>query len=144
MSVGIDLKMILENPGSKYDMILKDGDVLTVPSIRETIKVEGEVLAPSLIRYDKSYSLKDYINNSGGFAENAKKSKTFVVYLNGSIAATKRFLFFKSYPILKPGALIIVPNKPEKNRNNLSAQEIIGMTTGAGTLALLIQTIINK
>jgi protein involved in polysaccharide export with SLBB domain len=144
LSVGIDLKLILDNPGSKYDMILKNGDVLTIPSIRETIKVEGEVLVPSLIRYDKSYSLKDYINNSGGFAENAKKSKTFVVYLNGSIAATKSFLFFKSYPRLMPGALIIVPNKPGKNGNNLSAQEIIGMTTGAGTLALLIQTIINK
>jgi protein involved in polysaccharide export with SLBB domain len=144
LSVGIDLKLILDNPGSKYDMILKNGDVLTIPSIRGTIKVEGEVLAPSLIRYDKSYSLKDYINNSGGFAENAKKSKTFVVYLNGSIAATKSFLFFRSYPKLMPGALIIVPNKPEKNGNSLSAQEIIGMTTGAGTLALLIQTIINK
>lgn len=143
LTVGIDLVKIMKNPGGKNDLILKDGDVIVVPSIKQTVKVEGEILAPSLVRFDKSYDLKDYISNSGGFAENARKSKTYVVYLNGEIAATKSFLFFKSYPKLKPGALIIVPNKPERP-NRLEAQEIAGLATGLATLTLLFVNIFSN
>jgi protein involved in polysaccharide export with SLBB domain len=120
-------------------MVLKSGDILSIPSIKETVKVEGEVLVPSLVRFDTSYSLKDYISNSGGFSENARKSKTYVVYLNGEIAATKRFLFFKSYPKLAPGALVIVPTKPEKPP--ISVQQVLGVTTALATIALLITSI---
>ncbi len=144
LQVGIDLEKILSNPGSKYDMILKDGDIVTIPSIKETVKVEGEVLVPSLIRYDTSNNLKDYINSSGGFAENARRGKTYVVYLNGSIAATKRFLFFKSYPKLEAGALVIVPRRPDRSESRLSTQEVIGISTGFTTLALLIQNLTSN
>ena len=139
-SVGIDLNEILKNPDSKYNMVLKSGDVLTIPSLKETVKVDGEVIVPSLMRFDSSYDLKDYINNSGGFSESARKSKTYVVYLNGQIAVTKRFLFFKSYPKLEPGALVIVPKKPEA-KNQTSVSQIVGVTSSLATTALLIYTI---
>jgi protein involved in polysaccharide export with SLBB domain len=141
LRVGIDLNKILEKPDSKYNMILKSGDILTIPSTKETVKVEGEVLVPSLVRFDSSYTLKDYISNSGGFAENARKNKTYVVYLNGEIAATKRFLFFKSYPKLEPGALVIVPKKPEKK--GMTSQQVLAGTTALATLALIITSIFN-
>ena len=141
-SIGIDLNEILKNPDSKYNMILKSGDVLTIPSLKEIVKVDGEVLVPSLMRFDSSYDLRDYINNSGGFAENALKSKIYVVYLNGQIKATKRFLFFKSYPKLEPGALVIVPKKPVK-KNQTSVNEVVGISSGLATTALLIYTILQ-
>lgn len=136
--VGIDLEKILSDDGknSKFNLVLQDGDRLEIPSVKETVKVQGEILAPSLIRYDKTNTLKDYINKSGGFSLQAKKSKTYVIYSNGDIASSKNFLFFRSYPKLKPGALIIVPIKPLTRQ--VSAQEIIGITTGLTTLGLLI------
>lgn len=140
--VGIDLKKILEEPSSKYNMVLKNGDRLIIPSLKETVKVEGEVLAPSLVRFDKSYSLRDYIDKSGGFATDAKKNKTYVVYANGDIASTKQFLFFRSYPKLRPGAVILVPQKPE-DRNKISAQEVVGISTGLTTLGLLIDRLLQ-
>ena len=135
--VGINLKKIIEDPNSRHNLILKNGDILEIPSVSETVKVDGEVLVPSLVRFDKSYSLKDYINKSGGFSTKAKKGKTYVIYANGDIAASKNFLFFRSYPKLVPGALILVPEKPE-SRNRLSTQEVIGISTGMTTLALLV------
>ena len=140
LSVGIDLVEILKNPDSKHNLLLKNGDKIVVPDSRQTVKVDGQVLLPTLIRYDKSYSLKDYVNKSGGFSNNAKKGKTYVVYLNGDIAATKRFLFFKSYPKLEPGALVIVPKKPEP-KNPASVQQILGITSGLASTALLFYTI---
>ena len=140
--IGIDLKRILSEEGenSKYDLILEEGDELFIPSERQTVKVEGEVLSPSLVRFEKGKSFKHYIENSGGFSSNAKKSKAYVVYANGDIKTTKTFLFFKSYPEVKPGSVILVPNKPEV-KNRMTTQEIIAITTGLGTLGVIIQSL---
>jgi protein involved in polysaccharide export with SLBB domain len=139
--IGIDLVKIMNQEKSKIDLILKEGDVLIIPTEKQTVEVRGEVFVPSLIRFDKSNSLKEYINRSGGFSENAKRNKTFVIYANGDVKSTKNFIFFKSYPKIKPGALIVVPNKSE--RKKMSIQEVIGITTGVSTLGILISTLIK-
>ncbi|GHC58332.1 SLBB domain-containing protein [Ulvibacter litoralis] len=140
--VGIDLEKILKDPNSKHNLVLKNGDILDIPSVMQTVKVDGEVLVPSLVRFDKSFTLKDYINRSGGFSSNAKKGKAYVIYSNGDIAATKHFLFFRNYPKLEPGAAVIIPTKPER-KDGLNTQEVIGLTTGLATLGLLINSIIK-
>ncbi|CAM1368957.1 conserved exported protein of unknown function [Tenacibaculum soleae] len=143
--IGIDLSKILakDGKGSKYDLILEEGDELFIPSERQTVKVEGEVLSPSLVRYEKGKSFKHYIENSGGFSANAKKSKAYVIHANGDIKTTKRFLFFKSYPTVKPGSVILIPNKPE-NKNKMSTQEVIAITTGLATLGVLVKSLTDK
>ncbi|NLP58821.1 polysialic acid transporter [Lutibacter sp. B1] len=141
--IGIDLGEILSSKGkkSKYDLILNEGDVLIVPSEKQTVEVRGEILAPSLVRYDKSNSFKDYINSSGGFSQEAKKSKGYVIYSNGDVRSTKNFLFFKSYPKIEPGALIVIPQKAERTR--MSIQEVLGITTGITTLGILIDNLVK-
>jgi protein involved in polysaccharide export with SLBB domain len=138
--IGIDLEkiMALEGQKSKFDLILKEGDRLVVPSEKQTVEVRGQVLSPSLSRFDKSNSFKDYIDNSGGFSENAKKKKAYVIYANGDINTTKNFIFFKSYPEIEPGALIVVPEKAER-KNKLSITEILGITTAITTMGLLLK-----
>ena len=68
-----------------------------------------------------------------------KKSSAFVVYANGDIKSIKHFLFFKSYPKIEPGAVIIVPKKGE-GKNRISLQEMITMTTALATLGLLAKS----
>ena len=139
--IGIDLVKILDQKKSESDLILKEGDLLVIPSKKQTVEVRGEVLAPSLIRFDKASSLKEYINKSGGFSENAKRNKAYVIYENGDIKSTKKFLFFKSYPKIKPGALIVVPSR--KKRDKRSIQEVIAITTGVSTLGILINALLK-
>lgn len=143
LRVGIDLEAILANPDHKSNLLLNNGDELDIPSLKETVKVEGAVLVPSLVRFDKLYNLKDYVNNSGGWSNEAKKAKSYVVYLSGEIAATKSFLFFKLYPKLEPGALIIVPKKPEK-KSSISTQEVIALSSGVASFALLIDRLFTN
>lgn len=139
--IGINLTEILKEggKGSSYDLILEKGDELFIPSQRQTVEIQGEVLLPSLVRFEKSKTLKSYIDKSGGYSEFAKRDDVYVVYANGDIKATKSFLFFKKYPKLEPGAVILVPKKAEKTR--MSIQEILGITTTLGTLALLINSL---
>ncbi|MEI6865483.1 SLBB domain-containing protein [Flavicella sp.] len=141
--IGIDLEKILSKGGrkSKYDLILREGDILLIPSEKQTVAVQGEVLIPSLIRFDESKSLKEYINNSGGFSEKAKKKKTYVVYANGDVKSTTSFLWIKKYPKLEPGAIILVPKSDPKSK--MSSGEIIGISSALLSLALLVQQISN-
>ena len=139
--VGIDLKMILENKGSDIDMYLREGDQLLIPSKRQTVKVSGMVLKPSLVQYKEGLSLRKYIFKSGGFADTAKKTKIYVSYANGDIETVKRFLFIKRYPKLAPGATIFVPAKPVNEK--MSTAELLGITTSIATLGILIKTMLN-
>lgn len=140
--IGIKLDKILKRGGisSKYDLFLEEGDELLIPSEKQTIEVKGAVLSPSLVRHDKSKSLKDYIGSSGGFSQKAKRGKIFVLYSNGEIKTVKKYFFFRSYPRIEPGAVIFVPEKSEA-KNKMSLQELLGITSAIGTLGLIIQSL---
>jgi protein involved in polysaccharide export with SLBB domain len=138
-AIGIDLAKIISSPGSAEDLLLEEGDVLIIPKKVETVRLRGKLLYPTTVRYEEGKSLKYFIDNAGGFDNRAKRSRTYVVYANGRVAKTRRFLFFRSYPKAAPGAEIIVPAKPIKP--TLGPQELIGITSGLATLALLLSQI---
>ncbi|MHA4807449.1 SLBB domain-containing protein [Flavitalea flava] len=141
-NVNIDLQKILEHPGSEYDLLLNDGDTLRIPRQLQTVRVNGEVLFPALVRYDKRLDFKDYIIGAGGFSEKSSRKKSYVVYPNGSVKGTRSFLFFKNYPTLSPGAEIFVPVKRERER--LRPTEILSIIVSLATLVLLSYNIIHK
>ncbi|MEO8794323.1 MAG: SLBB domain-containing protein [Daejeonella sp.] len=139
--VGINLERILEKPGSKFDLILEEGDILRVPKQLQTVKVNGEVLFPVTTIYSSGSGFQQYISQAGGFSDRSLKRRAYIIYANGSVKSTKKFLFFNNYPVVKPGAEIFVPKKEEKNR--LTAQELIGISTGLASLAAIILTLIR-
>nr|WP_199156601.1 SLBB domain-containing protein [Pedobacter sp. ASV2] len=139
--VGINLVRIIENPLSKYDLIVEDGDVIRVPRTLQTVKVTGEVLNPNSIVFLPGKSLKQYINGAGGFTSNARKSGVYVKYANGSAAAVSKFLFFNNNPIIKPGAEILVPKRAERER--MTAQSWIGIGTAVASLGAIIVSLLR-
>ena len=141
-AIGIDLERILENHDSKYDIILKDGDKLIVPKELQTVRLNGAVLYNTTIRYDENYGFGKYISSAGGFAENAKKSKAYVIYPNGSVDRTRKVLFFNNYPSVEPGSEIYVPVKPEKNK--VSPQQAISISSAIASMALVLVTLIGR
>lgn len=134
--VTIDLTEIIENPGSKYDLLVNSGDVISIPGKLETVRVAGEVTSPLNVRYDKEYGFKEYIHQSGGFLVSAKKGRSYVQYPNGVRVGVKRFLWFKKYPKIVPGSTIFVSRKPE--RNTLGPQGWIAIGTGLATIGLVV------
>ncbi|WP_439488424.1 SLBB domain-containing protein [Algoriphagus sp.] len=138
--VGIDLVKIMENPGGEDDLILMEGDILRIPKELQTVRMVGEVLLPTTTRYYNNRGLKSYISKAGGFTENARKSKTYVVYANGDAKSTLNLLGLKFYPRLEPGAEIVVPVKPDRER--LSAAGWIGLASSLATLGILIERLL--
>lgn len=137
--VGIDLVEILEKPNTNYDLILEDGDVIRIPKVLQTVKVTGEVLNPNGIVYKQGKGLKQYVNGAGGFTSNALKRNVYIKYANGSAEAVKKFLFFRNYPRVRPGAEIMVPKKPL--REPMTTQAWIAISTGLASMAALIITL---
>lgn len=139
--IGIDLTKILNQPYSNYDLILMEGDVLTIPKELQTVKLSGSLLYPVTVRYNKSYSFNRYISQAGGYSDDAKKSKSYVIYANGSVDRTHKVFFFNVYPRIEPGAEIIVPSKNERKR--LTTGETVSLVSSITSLSLIVVTLIK-
>lgn len=139
-AVAIDLESILKNPRSEYDLILEEGDIISIPRQLQTVRMRGDVVYPTTVRHESARGMKYYINQSGGFDNRANRKRTYVVYANGEVARTKSFLGMRVFPSVEPGAEVIVPTKGP--RIPLRPGELVGISTGLATL-LLISSQIN-
>ncbi|WP_416377818.1 SLBB domain-containing protein [Algoriphagus sp. D3-2-R+10] len=139
--VGIDLEYILKHPGSEEDLILLEGDIIQIPKELQTVRMVGEVLLPTTTRFVEGNKLKKYIYRAGGFTEDSRKSKTYVVYANGDAQSTRSFLGIRVFPKIEPGAEIVVPRKPEKQ--GLNAAGWIGLASSLATLGILVDRLIQ-
>jgi len=138
-AVAINLEKILANPGSEEDLVLEEGDILNVPKLLQTVRMRGDVVYPTTLRHEQGRSLRFYINGAGGFDRRANRKQTYVVYANGAVKRTKGFFGVRSYPIVEPGAEVIIPSKGPKIPIRLG--ELVGVTTGLATLALVLSQI---
>ena len=136
-SVGINLGEALKNPGSDADMVLREGDVLFVPEYVSTVKINGAVMYPNTVLYKKGESLKYYINQAGGFGNDAKKRKVYVIYMNGTVSRLKA----GNKKAIEPGCEIIVPSKEQKKK--MTTAEILGMGSTTASIAAMIATMVN-
>ena len=138
-AVAINLEKILANPGSEEDLVLEEGDILNVPKLLQTVRMRGDVVYPTTLRHEQGRSLRFYINGAGGFDRRANRKQTYVVYANGAVKRTKGFFGVRSFPVVEPGAEVIIPSKGPKIPIRLG--ELVGVTTGLATLALVLSQI---
>lgn len=136
-TVGINLEKAISNPGSDFDLVLREGDVLFIPEYINTVKISGAVMYPNIVLYKRGESLRYYINQAGGYGNLAKKKKAYVVYMNGTVSRLKS----RDKKAIEPGCEIIVPSKEEKKR--MSTAEILGMGSTTASIAAMIATMVN-
>ena len=134
--VGIDLSKALANPGGDADLVLREGDVLGVPEYINTVKITGNVMYPNTVTYSPNMRVTDYVAQAGGYGYRSKKSKAYIIYLNGKIERARRF----SKKVVEPGCEIVVPQKRTKDGQ---LQEILSISTTAASLATMLATIGN-
>lgn len=132
-TVGIDLEAALANPGSDADLVLREGDVLTVPEYNNTVKVNGAVMMPNTVSYAKGKSVKYYLNQAGGYSANAKKSQKFIIYMNGQVVEVKG----SGKKQIEPGCEIVVPNKTKK----LNFATVVSNATSFASLATMLASL---
>ena len=134
-TVGINLEEALLNPGGNADIVLRKGDVITVPEYTNTVKINGAVMMPNTVSFKKGHSVKDYISQAGGYSQNANKTKKFIIYMNGQVAEVRG----TGKRQIEPGCEIIVPTKKKKN----TVGNILGYISSFSSIAVTMATIAN-
>ena len=135
-TVGIDLEKAIANPGSASDLVLREGDVIFIPKNANTVTINGAVMVPNTVSYIAGKNIDYYLNQAGGYSDNAKKSKKFIVYMNGQVTKVKG----SGKKQIEPGCEIIVPSKSKKRTN---VGEILGYATSFSSLGMMIASIAN-
>lgn len=134
-TVGLELDKALASPGSEYDVILRDGDELIIPEVASTVRIQGEVLYPNTVHYISGKPVSYYVHQAGGYADKARRSKVYVIYMNGKVATG-------GLARIEPGCEIVVPNKRE--RQKLSGAEIASIGSSTASMAAVIISIITN
>ena len=135
--VALNLEAALKHPGSLEDIVLREGDVLTIPQYSNTVKISGEVVHPISMNYVKGKSLSYYISHAGGYGNKARKGNVYAVYANGGVEKIRK----RSSKAIQPGCEIVVPTKPEKA--GMTTSEIMAITSGSASLASVIVALIS-
>jgi len=101
--------------GAATDVVLRDGDELVIPKIRQEVTVVGEVQNRTSHLFRPGVSRNDYISSSGGYTQRADKSLTYVVRADGSVVAGGSGWFMRGNAVaIQPGDTIVVPLDTER------------------------------
>lgn len=139
-TVGINLAAALENPGTDADVVLRDGDRLIVPEYTNTVKISGNVMYPNVVTFNQKMNVKKYVTMAGGYGYKAKKSKAYVVYMNGTVAKAKGC----SKKVIEPGCEIIVPTKIKDPSVLPTIMSIVSATSSTASMLSTIYALINS
>ncbi len=131
--VSLILEEALEHPHSDFDTRLMSGDDIVIPELDQTVRILGDVMFPIAVAYEPGRGKSHYINAAGGYTSNAKKSKTYVIYANGSAA--------RNAAKIEPGCTIVVPSKSEKK--GMDAAGIAAITSASTSMLSLVSLIAN-
>ena len=132
--VGIELDKAIAEPGSDADIVLREGDRIVIPQYNGTVKINGAVMFPNSVGYVEGKNVAYYIDQAGGFASDAKKSNTYILYMNGMLAKVGH------NAKVRPGCEIIVPTKIQ---SRMSLAETLSVGSSAASIAAVIATIAN-
>ena len=133
--VGIELNKALAQPGCDEDIVLREGDRLIVPQYTSTVKISGDVMYPNTVGYQKGKKAGYYIDQAGGWGNRAKKSHTFIIYMNGKVARVAH----NAKP--EPGCEIFVPSKAERDPRMLA--QTLSIASSVASFATIIATFAN-
>lgn len=134
--IGINLDMALANPGNdQWDIVLRADDRVVIPQYNNTVSINGEVMYPNTVAYKDGESLRYYINQAGGYGQQARKSHVFAVNMNGTVTKVKHARD------IQPGSSLVVPAKAR--RRGLSFGEIISLSTMGVSLSAVLATLLK-
>ena len=133
--VGINLDKALAEPGSNFDIVLREGDKISVPEYTNTVKISGDVMYPNTVAYRKGKNVGYYVDQAGGWGSRAKKSRTYIIYMNGTVAKIGKDAK------VEPGCEIVVPSKPVNSR--MTTSEVVALASGTASIATMIATLVN-
>lgn len=108
----IDLPALVQQSNTDLDLVLKDRDVLIIPSATQEVTVLGEVQYSTSHFVREGLQRDDYISLSGGTTVNADKKRIYVVKANGAVHVGRggsKWFRKQARSSIEAGDTIVVP-----------------------------------
>ena len=139
-NVALDLESALASPGGSSDVVLREGDIVEIPVRSNVVRIHGAVMFPTAVNYDPAMTGRDYIEAAGGYSQDARRNKAYVVSMGGR---AKRL---KAGTRVEPGSEIYVPEKSDKGKkfDVASLVTISSAAASMGTLGVTVVSLINS
>ncbi len=132
--VGIELDKAIAAPGGDADIVLRQGDRLIIPEYNATVKISGAVMFPNTVAWERGKNASYYIDQAGGWGNRARKSRAYIVYLNGTVARVGHGAK------IRPGCEIVVP---QKEKSTTSLAQTMSIATSVASFGTVIATLAN-
>ena len=138
-TVGINLALALEEPGSDHDVVLREGDKLIIPEYTNTVKISGNVMYPNVVSYNPSMNVREFITMAGGYGNEAKKGRAYVIYMNGTVSKAKG----SSKKVIQPGCEIIVPTRVKNEDLLPTIMSFVSATSSSASLLTTLYALVR-
>jgi protein involved in polysaccharide export with SLBB domain len=105
------------NDAEYPELLMEDGDLVSIPQIPSSVAVIGAVYNESSLLYKQGKTAKDYLSNAG-VSVTAERNWTFLVRADGSVKAPDTSGWSTSGKVfdivLMPGDVVVVPEKIQR------------------------------
>lgn len=140
--VAVDLEDILRRPDQAANLRLEAGDAVFIPKRTELVRIQGAVVNPATVNYERGLRFRDYLSRAGGFDDEARRSRTFVTRANGTSERTRKRLFFNKYPRIETGSTITIPARDRRNDRRADPGERIAIFSVVGSFLIAVGTVL--
>ncbi|MEM7104412.1 MAG: SLBB domain-containing protein [Bacteroidota bacterium] len=157
----LDLDKVLKNPDSRFNYVLKDGDVINIPKTKDLVSITGAVKHPAItaqkninVPYHKGKRARFYINKYGTGIDKKRRGRKKLIFVedpNGFVKKTKNYGVFKIYPKVEKGSLVSVQPKSRKekkerdeDRQKTDWGQVITNSVSSATAVLTLVVLINQ
>ncbi|MDB4915701.1 MAG: polysaccharide export protein [Gemmatimonadetes bacterium] len=137
--VGIDLPVALRNYDANDNLILRDGDAITIPPHNAIVVVGGAVNRPAALAYVAGKGIDYYVDAAGGAARNGDGGRAYVVQPGGRLESVRHhFLRPNSMPEPKAGSTVTVPELDPADKKDYIALTGTVAQIIASTVAIIV------
>jgi protein involved in polysaccharide export with SLBB domain len=137
--VGVELSSALRRYEGSDNLILRDGDNITIPAYNSVVSIRGAVNQPSTVAYVRGKGIDYYISAAGGPSRLADEGRAYVVQPSGKLESVRhRLLVPSAMPQPRPGSVVTVPERDPSDRRDYVA--LIGAVASvlASTVAIIV------
>lgn len=139
----IDLPQLISG-NIEEDVLVRDGDQLFLPRVRQEVSILGEVNYPTSHLFNPELSVGDYINLSGGLTQRSDESRTYIIKSNGQVVSySNARWFFQRDAVLSAGDTIVVPFDVEPTNYLVTWTSISTILFNLATSILAIESVGN-
>jgi protein involved in polysaccharide export with SLBB domain len=107
--MNVDFQRALDRPGGAYDVVMHQGDTISVPKKPNAVRVDGEVNNPGLLSYIEGDNMWNYIDRAGGLTDSSNYA--LVQFPSGNVEK-HGFGWLRGNPTIEDGSSIVVTKIP--------------------------------